>query len=292
MGIYAFAGGKGGVGKTTTTLNVGVSLARNGYEVTVVDADLAMTDLGYLLEDDLDAGIHDVLAGECSLSKATIEGPHGVQLIPGHRSLEALRDADPSKLAAVFGTLSKDDEFVLVDTGAGLSHEVLVSLGAADGAFVVTTPKSTAVGDATQTEAIADRVDGTLLGTVVTRVRSPDGLESVADEMDTPVVGSVPEETRLSRSPLIVADGPVPDEHSAAAGYRHLARLLEACDDAADPQTVASEFDEPPVPPADFDPADVEPETTEQVDSPTVDEGDGAEADDGPVGLFGSLLGR
>jgi septum site-determining protein MinD len=287
MGVYAFAGGKGGVGKTTTTLNVGVALARNGYEVAIVDADLAMTDLGPLLGYDVDVGVHDVLAGDASLAEAVVDGPHDVRVVPGKRSLDALQNADPSKLSAVFASLSETVEFVLVDTGAGLSHEVLVSLGAADGALVVTTPKDTAVGDATRTGAVADHVDGTLLGTVVTRARQPSDLDDVADDMGRRVVGAIPEDPRLSSSPLVVTDESR-TSGDAIAGYRHLARLLEACDGADDPRSVVESFEAPPTPPADG------PVAPASEPTPTDEPSDEADSDDDAksLGLFGSLLGR
>jgi septum site-determining protein MinD len=244
MGVYAFAGGKGGVGKTTTALNVGVALKRNGYDVIVVDADLGMTDLGRLMAVDTEPGIHGVLAGDAAPMEALVDGPEDIRLLPGQADLDALGRADPAKLPTVLDRLTELAEFVLVDTSAGLSHEVLVALGAADGVLLLTTPKNTALGDAARTAELADQVDGTLLGTVVTRAKHDTDLDTVAAETDTAVVSAVAEDAEVTEQGIVTS----PEDSRAGPGYQHVADVLETAEFADDPVAAARSLEAPTLP--------------------------------------------
>ncbi|MFB6183700.1 MAG: MinD/ParA family protein [Haloarculaceae archaeon] len=282
MGVYAFAGGKGGVGKTTTAVNVGVALSRNGYDVLVVDADLGMTDLARLLEVDAEPGIHGVLAGEAPMSAALVDGPEDVDVLPGATDLDAVERADPAKLPAVLSHLSDHHEFVLVDTSAGLSHEVLVALGAADGVALLTTPKETALGDTARTADLAARVDGTVLGTVVSRATHETDLDAVEQRVGESVVGVVADDPAVTDTGVVAATPG--DLDTAAAGYHWVADLLEAVEFADDVDDAVASFTDPDLPP-EPDPADSDVDSDSDSESPsdddaTVGDGDG-DGDDG-----------
>jgi len=279
MGVYAVAGGKGGVGKTTTALNVGVALKRNGYDVIVVDADLGMADLGRLMDVDTDPGIHGVLAGDAAPMEALVDGPEDIQLLPGQADLDALQRADPAKLPTVFDRLTDLAEFVLVDTSAGLSHEVLVSLGAADGVLLLTTPKNTALGDAERTAELAEQVDGTLLGTVVTRAKHDSDLDAIAARTGTAVVSTVAEDAEVTEQ------GIVGEDTRAGPGYQHVADVLEAAEFADEPVAAARSLDAPtlPDPIEEPEPAST-PEKSAQAstaDGDTDDEADATDEEEG-----------
>jgi septum site-determining protein MinD len=282
MGVYAFAGGKGGVGKTTTALNVGVELGRNGYDVIVVDADVEMADLGRLLDIDTDPGIHDVLAGDAAPMEAVVDGPEAVRLLTGEADLDALGHADPAKLPQVFDHLSRFAEFVLVDTSGGLSHDVLVSLGAADGVLLLTTPKRMSLNDAARTAALIERVDGTLLGTVVTRARANTDPGEVAAETDTAVVSAVADDAAMTERAVVDSDA----ASDARKGYRHMAAILEAVEFADDPVSAARSVTVPKTT------ADDGEETATGADDAKADadepdeEGDDEPEEDDVLGLF------
>ena len=97
---YAVASGKGGVGKTTTIVNTAHELATRGFEVVLVDADLAMTNLGRMLDVEHEPTIHDVLAEDASLS-AAIDRSGPVAVLPGSDDIDVLRAADPANLGRV-----------------------------------------------------------------------------------------------------------------------------------------------------------------------------------------------
>lgn len=235
MAVYAFANGKGGVGKTATTRGTGAALSRLDHDVVVVDADLSMSNM----DSEADGGLHDVLAGERDLADALVPDPDGPSLLPGQRPLEAVDGAETANLPDVFGQLAGRFEFVLVDTAAGLRDELVLALDYADGTFVVTTPRDAALENGRQTARLARKAGGTVLGTVVARATPDTDLEHIESTMDLPVVGVVPDDPDVGPASL-PADG-----SPAAEGYETLARLLEACRDAADPVEAVRDFETP-----------------------------------------------
>lgn len=222
--VFTVAGGKGGVGKTTTAINVAVALQDAGHDVVVVDADLGMANLGAMLDIEHSPSLHQVLAGKAAVSDAITEGPGGITVVPGERNLEAFADADPAKLRKVVKALSTAYEIVLIDTGAGLSHETTVPLGLADGVLLITTADDVAIGDTIKTAQLAERIEGDVVGAVLTRANDDTNVSQVADKLDLEMLAVVPEDQDATK------DEPLLINHSdsyAAEAYRRLASTLE-----------------------------------------------------------------
>lgn len=266
--VYAIAGGKGGVGKTTVTANVAVALAEMGYDVAAVDADLGMTNLGAFLGIEVERGIHAALADQAGVEDVVVQGPAGVAVVPGREDLAATADADPANLNAVVDPLTERADVVLVDTGAGLSHENLVSYGRSDGIFLVTTADDVAVGDTGKTGELADRVDAPVIGTIVTRVDADTDLASLSARLDRDVVAAVPEYEVYDATEPRVSEAP---ESPAAAEYERLANTVAVCHQTDDFGSAAREASQSVTLPA----------------GPEPDE-DG----DAPRGVIGQLLAR
>lgn len=222
--VFTIAGGKGGVGKTTTAVNVGVALEDAGYDVVVVDADLGMANLAAMLGIEYGTSLHEVLAERAAISDTLTEGPGGATLVPGEQSLEAFADADPAKLRKVIKTLSNAYDVVLIDTGAGLSHEATVPLGLADSVLLVTTPDSVAIGDASKTAQLSKRVDGEVIGSILTRAESSDDIDSVETSLDFPLLAVIPEDSEATTNEPLVLNFP---DSPAAEAYRKLASSIE-----------------------------------------------------------------
>nr|WP_205596744.1 cell division ATPase MinD [Halostella salina] len=233
--VYAVASGKGGVGKTTTTVNVGTALAGAGNSVAVVDADMGMANLAGLVSLSPDATtLHEVLAGEASVEEATYELADGIVAVPSGADLESYADVDATGLGDVVDRLREKFDYVLLDVGAGISHESVLPLGLADEVVLVTTPEPASVKDASKTADLTERADGSVAGLVITRVRDDRNFdfEGIADRVGVPLLGTVPEDDAVRDSVYtgtpVVVDSP---ESPAAVAYRRLAKRLVGDDD-------------------------------------------------------------
>jgi septum site-determining protein MinD len=225
--VFAVASGKGGVGKTTTAVALGTCAAAAGLSAVVVDADLGMGNLGSVVGAERpDTTLHDVLAGDAEVDAAPRPVEGDLDVVPGGFDLDAYADADPSELGSVVADLRERYDVVLVDTGAGLSHDTVLPLGVADEVVLVTTAETIAVDNAATTLAVADRLDASVRGVVVTRAVGETADEAVAD-LDVPLLGTVPEDDAVGRA----ADAGTPltayDPQSPAAGaYADVAATL------------------------------------------------------------------
>jgi flagellar biosynthesis protein FlhG len=147
----AFTSGKGGVGKSNVVLNTGVLLARHGRRVAILDGDLGLASLNVLLGLSPRHDLRHVVAGEKRMDEIMLRGPHGVRIIPagsGVAELANLAEGDREALLAQLQEVARLVDFLLIDTGAGLSDTVLNLVVASDEAVVVTRPEPTALADA------------------------------------------------------------------------------------------------------------------------------------------------
>jgi len=241
--VCAVAGGKGGVGRTTTALNLGVAMEQLGHETVVVDADLDTGDLGTRLAVDPPESIQSVLAGEGALEDALVETAGDVTVLPAESSLDAYAEADPEQLPDVLSSLRASFDLVLVDTSAGVSHQTTVAVGAADETVLVTTPADAAVTDASLTGALTDRAGGDTTGLVVTRATAETDLYTFGDRLDVPVFGAVPDDPAATeRAPLMSYAA----ESVAALWYGRLANCLADgfFTDATPPDVEAAFYEE------------------------------------------------
>lgn len=193
--VYAVVSAKGGVGKTTTAANLAAALAAAGSRVAVVDGDLGMANLASALGIDIgEVTLHDVLAGEASVAAAIREGPHGLSVVPGSPALDAFSRADPERLAGVLDDLAADHDYVILDTGAGLSNDTVAPLTYVDEILLVSTPTRDALGDTDKTREVATRLGATVAGAALLRA-DPATAESdaVVEVLDVGVLGTVPD---------------------------------------------------------------------------------------------------
>lgn len=147
----AVTSGKGGVGKSNVALNLSILLSAAGNRVALVDADLGLANLDVLVNVAVGANLSHVLAGTKRLEEIVMDLPSGVQLVPGASGIAKLADLSELQRVQLVNSLSAleaDNDVIVVDTGAGISPEVLQFVCAADSAIVVTTPEPTAVTDA------------------------------------------------------------------------------------------------------------------------------------------------
>ena len=147
----AVTSGKGGVGKTSVVVNLAVALARLHHRVAILDADFGLGNVDVILG--LAPAFHlgHLLAGEKQLHEIIVEGPVGVQIIPassGLRDLTALTAEQWHRLAQALETISREVDFLLIDTAAGISDNVIDLLSGLNRILVVTSLEPTAIVDA------------------------------------------------------------------------------------------------------------------------------------------------
>jgi len=147
--IIAITSGKGGVGKTSLSVNLAIMLARMGENVLLMDADLGLANVNVLLGITPEYTLYDVVKGNKSLSDIIIE-VLGIKIIPGASGfsiLANLPDDIRKKLIDEFKTL-EEHSIIILDTSAGLSYNVISFLLASDEVIVLTTPEPPALTDA------------------------------------------------------------------------------------------------------------------------------------------------
>jgi len=233
--VLAVASGKGGVGKTTTTVNLGAALAADGYDVVIVDVDLGMANLAGLVGIQPEATLHDVLAGKAPLRSACYDA-YGMTVVPGSTELERFADADARRLERVVHELEADHQIVILDAGAGLSHDIAAAIAAADGVLLVTTAELSSLTDAGKTGQLVEKLDKPVVGAVFTRTGGGafDDVEGIATAlgMTDAVTASIPRDENVK---LGIRKGrPVVDmepDTPASKAYRRLeARLTDLLD--------------------------------------------------------------
>jgi septum site-determining protein MinD len=228
--------GKGGVGKTTTTANLGAVLAKRGHRVILVDADIGLRNLDLVLgvEKRIVFDLVEVVEGRCQVRQALIKDKRleNLSILPAAQTRDKTAVTE-LQFASLIEQLGEMCDYVLIDCPAGIEHGFRNAIAGATEAIVVTTPEVSAIRD-------ADRVIGKLqerglpLRLIVNRlrpemVRSGDMLsvDDVTDILSAELLGVVPDDEEVidttNRGEPIVLQ----PESRLAAIYDKIARRLE-----------------------------------------------------------------
>ncbi|GLP94958.1 MinD/ParA family protein [Paraferrimonas sedimenticola] len=183
--VVAVTGGKGGVGKTSASINTAVALAEKGKKVVVLDADLGLANVDVMLGLRADRNLSHVISGECELDEVLVEGPKGIQIIPatsGTQSMVELSHAQHAGLIRAFSEMRTPCDVLIVDTAAGISDMVLSFSRASQDVLVVVCDEPTSITDAYALIKILSREHGVFRFKVVANmVRSlREGMELFA----------------------------------------------------------------------------------------------------------------
>jgi flagellar biosynthesis protein FlhG len=149
--VIAVTSGKGGVGKSTVSINLGTALAANGTRVTLLDADLGLANLDVLLGLTPEYTLSDVIQGRCSLSDIVLEGPAGLRVVPaasGVQHMAELSDAERVGLMRAFSELEGTMDVMIVDTAAGIAANSLQFCEASQEVIVVVCNDPASITDA------------------------------------------------------------------------------------------------------------------------------------------------
>jgi flagellar biosynthesis protein FlhG len=149
--VIAITSGKGGVGKTNVVGNLAIACQRMGKRVLVFDADLGLANIDIIFGLNPKHNIEEVIRGEKDLSQIIIKGPEGVAILPassGVQELAHLTEGQKINLLNEFDALSNMFDILLIDTGAGISSNVIYFNMAAEERIIVLTPEPTSITDA------------------------------------------------------------------------------------------------------------------------------------------------
>lgn len=149
--VIAVTSGKGGVGKTNIVANMAVSLSRMGKRVVIIDADVGLANIDIIFNLRPEYNIRHVIRSEKTLNQVMVESSHGIKILPGgsgFSDLTQLNEGEKLTLLSEFETLSDLADIILVDTGAGISSNVLYFNSACDECIVIATREPTSITDA------------------------------------------------------------------------------------------------------------------------------------------------
>jgi len=149
--VIAIASGKGGVGKSNIAVNLSIRLASAGKDVVLLDADLGLANADVLCNIDLPCNLAHVISGKRDINEVMVKAPGGFRLIGGASGLAKMADlteSDRQRLVDSLQQIEQQADYLVIDTGAGISPNVLSFTRAADHVLVVTTPEPTAITDA------------------------------------------------------------------------------------------------------------------------------------------------
>ena len=147
----AVTGGKGGVGKTNVSVNLGVAAAEMGQRVMLLDADLGLANIDVVLGLHPHYDLSHVMRGERQLNEVVVEGPAGMKVIPGASGVKALAELSPAEhtgLIRAFSEVATDTDLLIVDTAAGISDTVLSFSRASHEIVVVVCDEPASITDA------------------------------------------------------------------------------------------------------------------------------------------------
>ena len=149
--VIAVAAGKGGVGKSNVSVNLGVALAQNNNKVALLDADLGLGNIDIMLGLHAKYDLSHVIRGACRLKDIILQGPSGLQIIPaasGTEFMTQLREGRHADVLDAFNELTQDLDYLIIDNGAGISDTVLNFTRSAQELIVVVCDEPTSLTDA------------------------------------------------------------------------------------------------------------------------------------------------
>lgn len=148
--VIVISSGKGGTGKSTLALNLSIDLCNKGKKVLLFDADLGLANIDIMLGLVPKFNLYHVITGKKTIQDITISA-NGLDIIPGGSGVYELANLSQDRLKNILVQLGKLDgvyDYMIIDTGAGLSESVITFLLAADDVIIVTTPEPTSITDA------------------------------------------------------------------------------------------------------------------------------------------------
>ena len=205
--VIVVTSGKGGVGKTTTTANLGVGLAQLKKRVVMVDTDIGLRNLDVILglENRIIYNLVDVIEGNCRLKQALIRDKRypNLYLLPSAQTRDKTC-VSPEQMKKLIDQLKDDFDYVILDCPAGIEQGFQNAVAAADRAIVVTTPEVAAIRDADRIIGLLDAKQMSKIELIVNRmrfdmIRSGEmmSLDDILDILSINLIGAIPDDENV-----------------------------------------------------------------------------------------------
>jgi septum site-determining protein MinD len=234
--VLVITSGKGGVGKTTSTANIGTGLASQGKKVVLIDTDIGLRNLDVVLglENRIVYDLVDVVEGRCRVKQALIKDKRfeGLYLLPAAQTRDKSA-VNPEQMIKLTKELKEEFDFVVVDCPAGIEQGFKNAIAGADKAIVVTTPEVSAVRDADRIIGLLEAADIKNPKLLVNRVRvdmvrrgDMMSMDDIIDILAIELIGVVPDDEKIVIS-TNKGEPAVNDEKSEAGkAYREITQRL------------------------------------------------------------------
>lgn len=221
--VYAITSGKGGVGKTSIAVNLSIALAKAGKRVLLIDADMGLANVDLMTGVSVARTVEDVLTGKASIFDVLVDGPGDITILPASSALGKVQESgNIGLLKKELVKLENAFEFIFIDTGAGISANVVDFVFMAEEVIVVMTPEPTAFADAYAMVKLVtiDRPDIDI-GVIVNTVTKEDEAQRIYGKFNEIVKRFLGKEVHLR-------GGVVRDPAVAAAIMRQVPLALSA----------------------------------------------------------------
>ncbi|MBX6752667.1 MAG: septum site-determining protein MinD [Thermorudis peleae] len=234
--VITITSGKGGVGKTTTTANLGAALAARGRSVVLVDADIGLRNLDIVLglENRIVYDIVDIVEGRCRLRQALIRDKRlsNLYLIPAAQTRDK-EAVSPQQMRELCSELRRQFDFVLIDSPAGIEQGFRNAIAGADEVLIVTNPEVSSVRDADRIIGLVEAAELPVPRLIVNRidptlVRRGDMLsvDDVTDILSIPLIGLVPDDETIITSTNRGEPAALDPQSRAGQAFRDIAARL------------------------------------------------------------------
>ncbi len=202
--VIVITSGKGGVGKTTSAINLGAALNHFGKDVLIIDGNLTTPNIGVILNSpEVPVSLNHILNKKADVYEAVYEHDSGIKIIPSSISLKELKQIKTERLKNYKDHFKAIADYVIVDGAAGLGKESRDVIEMADELIIITNPEIPAITDALKTIRLAEEQGKDILGVLITRVRK-DKIElqpeTVREMLEVPILGMVPEDLCVKKS--------------------------------------------------------------------------------------------
>ena len=238
--VITITSGKGGVGKTTATANLGAALAQLGYRVVAIDADVGLRNLDLVmgLENRIVYDLVDVIEGRCRLRQALIRDKRieGLYLLPAAQARDKTA-VSPSDMVLICDELRRQHDFILIDSPAGIERGFRNAVAPADEVLIVTNPEVSSVRDSDRIIGMLEADEKGVPSLIVNRIK-PEMVErgdmldigDVLDVLMIKLVGIVPEDDEVLVSTNRGQPAVMGNNSLAGEAFRNIARRLNGED--------------------------------------------------------------